>query len=198
MNIERIQKIETVLNSSQPDLTVLMENVSNLHNLSAILRTCDAVGIHEAHAVHETGTLPTFRRTARGSQKWVELHVHETATRAIEQLREQGLQIYGTHLSRKSIDYLEIDWTKPSAIVVGDEKSGMSDLAAEAVDEHIKVSMAGMVQSLNVSAATAIILFEARRQRIKSGMYDQRRISERRYEELFARWSLTSQTGKLE
>ena len=143
------------------------------HNLSAILRSCDAVGVMEAHAVCHQGRLPTFNSTAQGSQKWVPLHCHAQAEEALRGLRERGFRLYGTHLGVAAVDYRLCDFTGPTAFVLGAEKWGLSATTAALVDQAIFIPMRGMVQSLNVSVATATLLFEALRQREAAGVAPQ-------------------------
>jgi tRNA (guanosine-2'-O-)-methyltransferase len=165
----RYERLRAVLDRRMDDLTVLLEQVEKPHNLSAILRSCDAVGVLEAHAVCFEGRLPTFNSTAQGSQKWVPLQRHDSAAEAIDQLRGRGFRIYGTHLAVEALDYRSCDFTGPTAFVLGAEKWGLSASAAAAIDQAIVIPMRGMVQSLNVSVAAATLLFEALRQRQENG-----------------------------
>ena len=166
----RYQRIRSVLDRRMANLTVLLEQVDKPHNLSAILRTCDAVGVLEAHAVCLKGRMPTFNDTALGSQKWVPLHVHPNSATVLAELREQGFRIYGTHLAQEAVDYRQCDFSGPTAFVLGAEKWGLSESTASLVDQAIFIPMQGMVQSLNVSVATATLLFEAVRQRQAAGL----------------------------
>jgi tRNA (guanosine-2'-O-)-methyltransferase len=149
---------------------VLLEQVDKPHNLSAILRSCDAVGVMEAHAVCQQGRLPTFNSTAQGSQKWVPLHCHAAVEEALDGLRQRGFRLYGTHLGVAALDYRLCDFTGPTAFVLGAEKWGLSTAAAGLMDQAIFIPMRGMVQSLNVSVASATLLFEALRQRQAAGV----------------------------
>ena len=166
----RYERLRSVLNRRMGDLTVLLEQVDKPHNLSAILRTCDAVGVLESHVVSLSGRPRIFNDTALGSQKWVPLHAHATTEEAIATLKAQGFRLFGTHLSQGAIDYRDCDLTGPTAFLLGAEKWGLSEAAAAAVDQAIVIPMTGMVQSLNVSVATAILLFEALRQRHRAGL----------------------------
>jgi tRNA (guanosine-2'-O-)-methyltransferase len=166
----RFQRLKAVLDRRMGDLTVLLEHVEKPHNLSAILRSCDAVGVLEAHAVCLQGRLPTFNSTAQGSQKWVPLHLHSSSREALQALKGRGFRIYGTMLSDTAIDYRQCDFTGPTAFVLGAEKWGLSPEAAELVDQAVIIPMRGMVQSLNVSVATAMLLAEALRQRQAAGL----------------------------
>lgn len=166
----RFARLRSVLARRMADLTVLLEQVDKPHNLSAILRSCDAVGVLEAHAVCLKGRMPTFNTTAQGSQKWVPLHVHPDTPSALATLKSAGFRLYGTHLASEAIDYRQCDFTGPTAFVLGAEKWGLSAETAALVDQPIFIPMHGMVQSLNVSVAAATLLFEALRQRQAAGL----------------------------
>lgn len=187
----RFERLRAVLDRRMGDLTVLLEHVDKPHNLSAILRSCDAVGVLEAHAVSLKGRVPTFNRTALGSQKWVALHRHERTTDAIALLKSDGFRIYGTHLGADAVDYRSCDFTGPTAFVLGAEKWGLSEATAAAIDQPIVIPMAGMVQSLNVSVANAILLFEALRQRQAKGCLPSRGegVAPERYGPLLFEWA---------
>ena len=134
------------------------------------MRTCDAIGISEAHAVSKEGKPMTFNNTAQGSQKWVSLKSHQNIEIAVDALKSKGFKLYGTHLGVNAKDYRACNYTGPTAFVMGAEKWGLSDSARELMDAGIFIPMRGMVQSLNVSVATAILLFEALRQRECAGL----------------------------
>lgn len=192
MTSERLTKIDRVLALRQPDLTVLAENVYKPHNLSAIIRSCDAVGVGSVHAVNPTGGVPTYSETSASADKWVALHVHDSLNEAVDELRAAGLQLLAAHLSDRAVDYRDVDYTRPTAILLGNEKDGVSTRAASLADAHVIIPMLGMVQSLNVSVAAAVILFEAQRQRRDAGLYLQPRLSGEeaarlRYEWLYPR-----------
>ena len=187
----RYQRICQTLDRRQPDLTVLMEDVHKPHNISAIIRTCDAVGVLSVHAMNQVADgelLDTYSQVAQGSEKWVDLHRHPDITAAIDHLHQQNFKIYAAHLSDRAVDYRNIDYTQPTAILMGAERWGVSDTAAELVDGHIIIPMLGMVQSLNVSVAAAVILFEAQRQRLQAGFYDQPRLDPDLYQQRVFEW----------
>jgi tRNA (guanosine-2'-O-)-methyltransferase len=183
MTLERRTRIRTVLEQRQPDLTVLLEQVHKPHNLSAILRSCDAVGVLEAHCVALQGRVPTFNDTSASADKWVPLRVHPDTVQAITTLKARGFQIVATHLSDQSVDYREVDYTVPTCVMLGAERWGLTGEAAQLADRNVIVPMMGMVSSLNVSVAAAVILFEAQRQRARAGMYAAPRLDP----DLFAR-----------
>lgn len=156
----------------QPDLTVCMEQVHKPHNVSAVIRTADAVGVHEVHAVWPGDRMRSLVSTAAGSNNWVEIRTHRTIGAAVGHLKAQGMQVLATHLSDKAVDFRSIDYTRPTCILLGQEKTGISEEALALADHQIIIPMVGMVQSLNVSVASALILYEAQRQRQLAGMYD--------------------------
>ena len=186
----RFERLKQVLDCRMSDLTVLVEHVEKPHNLSAILRSCDAVGVLEAHAVSFSGRPRTFNSTAQGSQRWVSLHDHADIGSAAHQLRERGFRLYGTNLGVHACDYRECDFTGPSAFVLGAEKWGLTEEATALMDQAIFIPMRGMVQSLNVSVATATLLFEALRQRQAAGLAPKNGegIPPERYDDLLFEW----------
>ena len=171
MNAQRYARIREMLARRQPNLTVCMEQVHKPHNVSAIIRTADAVGVHEVHAVWPNRRMHTMLSSAAGSNSWVEVKTHPTIGDAVSQLKAAGMQILATHLSDKAVDFREIDYTRPTCILMGQEKTGISQEALDLADQDIIIPMIGMVQSLNVSVASALILYEAQRQRQNAGMY---------------------------
>ena len=188
MQPKRYQRLKQVLKRRQPDLTVLMENVHKPHNLSAIIRSCDAVGVFEVHAVNYNQEIPTYSQVAQGSDKWVRMQTHDHLKTAISSLKQGGFKIYAAHLSENAVNYVDVDYTQPTAILLGTEKWGVSQEATLLVDGHIIIPMMGMVQSLNVSVAAAVILFEAQRQRLEAGFYEQVRLDPETYKKMIFEW----------
>lgn len=176
MTPERFARLRDVLSRRQPDLTVLMERVHKSHNFSAILRSCDAVGVLDAHVVAPDRGLDLHPATSAGSAKWVRVHEHEGVAAAIGHLHEGGFAVLAAHPSRRARDYREVDLTRPVAFMMGAELYGLSDEALELADTHVVIPMAGMVRSLNVSVASALLLFEAKRQRDAAAMYERPRL----------------------
>ncbi|HBV40782.1 MAG TPA: tRNA (guanosine(18)-2'-O)-methyltransferase TrmH [Erwinia sp.] len=171
MNAQRFARIREMLAARQHDLTVCMELVHKPHNVSAVIRTADAVGVHEVHAIWPGSRMRTMASAAAGSNSWVQVKTHPTIAEAVTHLKGQGMQILATHLSDKAVDFREIDYTRPTCILMGQEKTGITQQALELADQEIVIPMVGMVQSLNVSVASALILYEAQRQRQNAGMY---------------------------
>ena len=165
----RFERIKNVLGCRMKNLTVLVEDVNKPHNLSAILRTCDAAGVFEANFISKKNAVKTFNSTAQGSQKWVKLNNHENTIKAISNLKNKGFKLYGTTLNSESVDYRNFDYSQNTCFVLGAEKWGLSNELISMVDQSIFIPMRGMVQSLNVSVAASILLFEAIRQRKNKG-----------------------------
>lgn len=171
MNDQRFARIREMLALRQHDLTVCMEQVHKPHNVSAVIRTADAVGIHEVHAVWPSVRMRTMVSASAGSNSWVKVKTHRNIAEAVSHLKTQGMQVLATNLSAKAVDFREIDYTRPTCILMGQEKTGITAEALALADQDIIIPMVGMVQSLNVSVASALILYEAQRQRQNAGMY---------------------------
>lgn len=171
MNIERYQRIQQVLKARQTDLTLCLEEVHKPNNVSAVIRTADATGLHKVHAVWPN-EMRTLSHTSAGARNWVDVETHDSIADAVKELKAQGMQVLVTNLSETAVDFRDIDYTKPTAIILGSEKVGASEQAKRLADQDIIIPMIGMVQSLNVSVASAVILYEAQRQRDAAGMYD--------------------------
>ncbi|WP_315917807.1 tRNA (guanosine(18)-2'-O)-methyltransferase TrmH [Vibrio fluvialis] len=172
MNLDRYSRIQEVLKARQTDLTVCLEEVHKPNNVSAVIRTADAVGLHKIHAIWPNEQMRTLTHTSAGARNWVELQTHDSTLEAIQHLKDQGMQVLVTNLSDDAVDFRDIDYTKPTAIILGSEKVGISKQALAMADKDIVIPMVGMVQSLNVSVAGALILYEAQRQRQQAGMYE--------------------------
>ena len=190
MTPERFQKIKDILNKRQPDLTVVLDNVHKPHNLAAIIRSCDAVGISDIYGISSNEQKVGINlKSASGSNHWVNLHIHHSVPNVISELKQSGFSIYAANGSAKAIDYRKVDYTKPSVIVLGAELDGISPETLDMVDEEIKIPMQGMVESLNVSVANAVILFEAQRQRLQAGLYEKCRLDKNTVEKLLFEFS---------
>jgi tRNA (guanosine-2'-O-)-methyltransferase len=169
----RLARMRGVLTRRQPGLTVVIENVHDPHNLSAVLRSCDAVGAASAHLVYTIEELPVIHSgVAASAQRWVDIFVHNDIRTCYEFLRDQGFSIFATRLSDDATDLYRTDLTRPTALVFGNETRGVSDEAARFADGQLIIPMMGMVESLNISVACAVSLFEAARQRREAGMYE--------------------------
>lgn len=188
MTPERYEIICRVLRQRQPDLTVITDEVHKGRNLSAIVRTCDAVGISKFHCVEPQKGYRAFRGTALGSHKWVDTVLHSNVSDGLSQLKGEGFQVVAAHLSDTAVDFRTVDYTKPTALLMGTEKQGVSDEAIALADHQVVIPMMGMVESFNVSVACAIILTEAQEQRQKAGLYDESRIPKDEYDRILFQW----------
>jgi len=189
MTPQRFQKLRRVLDSRQPDLTVLLDNVHKPHNFSAILRSCDAVGVLQAHAVWGDPTLRPSHLTSGGTSKWVGIRTHPDIDSAATELRKHGFQLVAAHPQGNARDYREIDYTRPTALLLGAELQGLGKAALECADARVCVPMMGMVESLNVSVAAATILFEAQRQRSNANLYAKSRLDPAIYDKTLFEWA---------
>ena len=169
---QRLETINRVVHHRQPDLTLVIENIHDPHNVGAIFRSADAVGINAVQLLYTRETFPALhpKVTASGA-KWVKQNHYDDPDRLVKDLRSNGFKLYTTNLADDAISIHDVDWTQPSAIVLGNENRGVSSALTALADQNIRIPMFGMVESLNVSVATAVILFEACRQRIMQGKY---------------------------
>ncbi len=189
MTPKRAEKINAVLSLRQPDLTLIADCVHKARNLAAIVRSCDAVGVGDIHAVMSADEFKPYRGTAMGSNQWVDMHIHNNSEQAIVAVKQQGMQLIVADSGDKNGQPFDtVDYTCPTAIVMGGEIDGVSAYSYEQADALIYIPMVGMVESFNVSVAAAIILNEARAQRQRAGLYQQTRINHASYQRLFFRW----------
>lgn len=187
---KRIDRMARILKHRQPDLSVVCENIHDPHNVSAILRSCDAVGVQHVHLLYSTDPFPKLgKKSSASAKKWIDIHKFRDRFELKEHLRTTGAVIYATHLSKKAVSVFDIDWTRPSAIIMGNEHRGVSDELLEIADQNIYIPMFGMIKSLNVSVATAVILYEAARQRLARGMYPNPSLPEKWISEKLEEWS---------
>ncbi len=176
---KRLNKIVNVATQRQFSLRVVLENIHDPHNVSAIFRTCDAVGVSMVDLLYTYEKFPKISSvSSASSKKWVDQRRFDSTQECITKLKEEGFKIYGSILSDNAEDIYNIDFTDKVAIVMGNEHRGISDEIIESVDKHIYIPMRGMIQSLNVSVATAVILYEAQRQRALKGLYDKSELAE--------------------
>lgn len=184
MTPQRHTRIRQILDRRQPDLTVVMDNVNKPHNLAAIVRTCDAVGVMEAHAVAQQQSIRMTQKAAGGSGKWVRVNTHSDVESVYASLRKRGFRILVTNLASDASGFRDVDYTLPTAVVLGAELVGVSSDAVRFADQSISIPTFGMVDSLNVSVAAALILFEAQRQREAAGLYARPQLQDEAYRRL--------------
>ncbi len=192
MTPERYQRLLTVLNKRQPDLTVVLENVFDPHNISAVMRTCDAVGIQEIYILNTK--IPRHKKwgakSSSSAAKWLTIHQFTDADACFAALREKYTKIYTTHLSTDAVDLYELNLTEPVALVFGNEHSGVSDEIIALADGNFIIPQVGIIKSLNISVACAVTLYEAQRQKTIDGHYNQPRIHDSHLNNLLEQWGL--------
>ena len=189
MTIARLQKIKACLDKRQPDLSVITDYMHKPHNVSAVMRTCDATGVFSLHAVMpEDESFRARSGIAMGSDKWLDVTVHTHIDKAMGHLKDNDFNIVAVHKSERSGNFREIDYCRKTAVLFGAELYGVSEQAAQLADAHVSIPMQGMVESYNVSVAAAIVLTEAQRQREEAGMYRERRLDDDTYNRTMFRW----------
>ena len=185
----RVEKFRRVLAARQPDLTVVMENIHDPHNVSAVLRSCDAVGVLRVELLYTVEKFPRLgRKSSSSANKWIERRNHRSVDACYAALRAEGFRVLATRLTQDAVPLYDLDLTGKVALVFGNEHRGVSDEAAARADANFRIPMAGMIQSLNVSVAAAVTLYEAMRQRLRAGMYATPALGEERLEALLAEW----------
>ena len=189
---ERQARIEHVLNRRQNDLTVVLENVNDPHNIAAVLRTCDAVGIMEIFVLNTT--INTYKhfddRKSSSANKWMIVHQYTDVNSCFEHVKKQYSTIYSTYLDEHSKDLYALDLTQSVALVFGNERNGLSKETLAYCDGNFVIPQSGIIQSLNISVACAVSLYEAYRQKSSSGHYDQRKVNQEQQAMLFTHWGI--------
>jgi tRNA (guanosine-2'-O-)-methyltransferase len=192
MTPEREKKLLSVLNKRQNDTTIVLENVFDPHNISAVMRTCDAVGVQEIYVLN-TKIARHKKWGAKSSSsavKWLTVHQFENNEECFAALRKKYTKILTTHLSADAVSLHSINFTDPLALVFGNEHSGVSDEVRDMADGNFLIPQAGIIRSLNISVACAVTLYEAFRQKNNAGHYDNRKLDEKQFGDLFTKWSL--------
>ena len=192
MTDERRRKIESVLSKRQNDLTVVLENVFDPHNISAVMRSCDAVGILEIYVLNTR--IPRHKkwgtRSSSSAAKWLTVHQFENAEECFNALRQRFSTILTTHLSGDAVGLYELDLTKSVALVFGNEHSGVSEEIRALADGNFIIPQSGIIRSLNISVACAVTLYEAYRQKNKAGHYNQAGMDSVIKQNLLKEWSI--------
>lgn len=189
---EREEKIEQVLLCKQPTLTVVLENIHDPHNVSAVLRSCDAVGIVDVCLVYHSGQqFPEMgKKSSASAMKWVDRRAFRSIEECYATLRGEGRKIYATHLEKDAVSLYQLDLVQPVALVFGNEHSGVSEEAVRLADGNFLIPQVGMIQSLNISVACAVTLYEAFRQRQAAGLYASPQFSDTELQEKMHNWKL--------
>ncbi len=187
---KRLAKLEKVLTKRQPNVTLVLENINDRHNVSAVIRSCDAVGILNIYLIYY-GKQPVPKlgnASSASAKKWVDLKMFHSVDECFDELRAQGKKIYTTHMSRDAKSLYDMDLTDDIALVFGNEHVGVSDEAVDKADGNFLIPQVGMIQSLNISVACAVSLYEVFRQRNNAGKYDVLQMSQLEYKERLDDW----------
>jgi tRNA (guanosine-2'-O-)-methyltransferase len=180
--------MKKILYTRQNTLRVFMDYVYSHHNLSAIVRTCDAVNIGKLYYRHQK-KIKLNNEITMGAHKWIFTEYVEDIENFYKNIKKEGYQVVVTLLDKDTIDFREVDYTKPTLIVLGNEVDGASEISIKYADKKVIIPMYGMSQSLNVSVANAVILYEAQRQREKKGMYNKPSLSPEIIEKTLKKWA---------
>lgn len=195
MTPERTKRINDVLACRQPDLTVVLENVADPHNISAVMRTCDAVGVQEIYILNTV--IPKHKkwgpRSSSSAAKWLTVHQFNNVQACFEALRKKYRKIFTTHLAANAVDLYDLDLSEPVALVFGNEHSGVSDELINLSDGNFIIPQVGIIKSLNISVACAVSLYEAFRQKNIAGHYKEPRLPANQAEELKIRWGFLNE-----
>lgn len=186
---ERKSKIRKVLSFRQPDLRIVLEKVTNTHNASAVIRTCDAAGVLYVDIISsENNPFLVNEAISTRAEKWLQFNYYSSTRDCLTQLKEKGLKIAGTFLGDDSLPYNELDYTQPLALVFGNEAEGISEEALNMADYLIRIPMVGMAQSLNLSVSVGIILYEAMKRRQERGFFKKAGLSPQEFEFFQNKW----------
>ena len=190
MTPERKQKLTSVLSRRQPDLTLILENVFDPHNISAVMRTCDAIGVQEIYILNTK--IPRHKkwgsRSSSSAAKWLVAHQFDDAQACFAEVRKHYSRILTTHLDSDAVSLHQIDFTASIALVFGNEHSGVSDEIRAMADGNFIIPQVGIIQSLNISVACAVTLYEAYRQKELAGHYRRNDIHSDRKKALLEEW----------
>jgi len=195
MTPQRYNRLTSVLHHRQPDLTVVLENVFDPHNVSAVMRTCDAVGIQDVYILNDR--IPPHKkwgyRSSSTAAEWLTVHQFTNAESCFEEIRKKYKKIYTSHLGENSADVYQMDLTQSIALVFGNETFGVSDDIRKFADGDFIIPQVGIIKSLNISVACAVTLYEAFRQKKEKEHYKESRLPETELLKLKEKWGITGE-----
>lgn len=190
MTPERTERLLHVLKNRQDNITVVLENIFDPHNISAVMRTCDAAGVQEIYVLN-TRIPPHKKWGAKSSSsaaKWLTIHQHIDVNVCFAELRSKYSRILTTHLSSDAVSLYKIDFTERVALVFGNEHDGVSAEIRALADGNFIIPQVGIIKSLNISVACAVTLYEAFRQKNNAGHYDKQSLPEAHAKDLMQQW----------
>lgn len=192
MTPQRFNRLTSVLHHRQPDLTVILENVFDPHNVSAVLRTCDAVGIQDVYILNNR--IPPHKKwgykSSSTAAEWLTVHQFTDAESCFKEIRKKYSKVYTSYLGKTSREIYKMDFTEPVALVFGNETYGVSDEIRKFADGDFIIPQVGIIKSLNISVACAVTLYEAFRQKKEKGHYEECRLDKNEIENLEKKWGL--------
>ncbi len=192
MTPQRFNRLTNVLSHRQPDLTVVLENVFDPHNVSAVMRTCDAVGIQDVFILNNR--IPPHKkwgyRSSSTANKWLNIHQYTDAESCFAEIRKEYKNVYTTHLADDSVEIYDLDFTESIALVFGNETFGVNEEIRNYSNGNFIIPQVGIIKSLNISVACAVTLYEAFRQKKVKGHYLESRMSEARITTLKNEWNI--------
>jgi tRNA (guanosine-2'-O-)-methyltransferase len=192
MTPERYNRMLSVIKNRQTNLTVVMENVNDPHNISAVMRTCDAVGIQDIYVLNTKIAKHDYFgvKSSSSAAKWLTVHQFTNVADCFAALRKNYNKIYTTHLSSDAVSLYELDFTDSVALVFGNEHDGVSAESIALADGNFIIPQLGFIQSLNISVACAVSIYEAHRQKMAAGHYDKQSMTKDRQETLLRDWGV--------
>lgn len=192
MTPERYQRLLHVLNKRQNNIAVVLENVFDPHNISAVMRSCDAVGIQDIYVLNSK--IPRHKKwgakSSSSASKWLTVHQFTDVATCFGELRKRYEKILTTHLSSDAVDIYDIDFTQSLALVFGNEHEGVSEEIRTLADGNFIIPQVGIIKSLNISVACAVTIYEAFRQKDRAGHYSRKTLPELRYNMLLNEWGM--------
>lgn len=195
MTPERSEKLLKVLSKRQANLTVVLENVQDPHNASAVMRTCDAVGIQEVYIL--TTKIPRHKkwgyRSSSSALKWLTIHEFDHLEECVAALRKKFSTILTTHLSSDAVSLHDINFTESIALVFGNEHAGVTEEFRALADGNFIIPQMGIIQSLNISVACAVSIYEAMRQKMNAGHYNQASLPKEQMDTILTQWGFETE-----
>jgi len=192
MTPERTERLTNVLNKRQPDLTIVLENVTDPHNISAVMRTADAVGVQDIYVLNTilSNHEKWGAKSSSSAAKWLTVHQFTNAADCFIALRKKFNKIYTTHLTADAVDLYGLNLTESVALVFGNEHGGISDEVIGLADGNFIIPQVGIIKSLNISVACAVSLYEAYRQKATAGQYNTPQLTGSLLQDLKKKWEM--------
>lgn len=187
---QRIENLRRILNARLEDIVVVLDNLFDPHNMGAIVRTVEALGIQDIHVIEQDTPLDLSAKVTRYSDKWISIHTHESVRACIDCLRKEGFQIVVAQMTETAVPIHDFEVYEDSkiAVVVGNEHAGASEEICKLADVHTIIPMYGFTESYNVSVATALILGDFVNRKRSAILPETGTLSETRKMMLYDQW----------